>query len=463
MKQVSIRIAIFLAFGLAAIPRAHACLDLAGCQAALTGAPSPTFPFCCCDLYDQFTAPYASPEACLAANYFAGYGATPVTPPADCTSAGFDDCNAATCQNTTATTSVVFGTTQCACKAGTHWNGDSCVAGVATARTNCPVPGGIGGWQQHECSAKPSTCEPSDLPVGVPNGTVFDDLVNPMVACCGRGWGENAGAGSKLDCLEAVPPGPAGLSAGPPDLRWNTFYRFYMYDGSTGAGPASLRTAGLSHPNELFLVQNGVPLNGFYDQTGHRCKYRDSATKADLTSATYLTAQAQMDLIRNALTKRKLPAGPADLVDVDPYCCAVVTFALERTCPENNIVGGTQVAMSVTVGGVTYRRCTAAKQMRIHYGVIDLCDPNVVGRARFRTATSVQEVDPAQASIVTVDPIDIQNLISNFYPLALRDTRPACPMYPPGDPNSTVYEKPWTLGMCRLRATEPPYPYPDAP
>ena len=70
---------------------------------------------------------------------------------------------------------------------------------------------------------------------------------------------------------------------------------------------------------------------------------------------------------------------------------------------------------------------------------------------------------PLPNDIVWVDPIDIQNLISNFYPLALRDTRPACPMYPPGDPNSTVYEKPWTLGMCRLRATEPPYPYPDAP
>jgi hypothetical protein len=199
-----------------------------------------------------------------------------------------------------------------------------------------------------------------------------------------------------------------------------------------GNAPDDLLTAGLTYPNQLFLLDStGLPLNGFYTQSGVRCGYRDIVTKAPLQ----LSAQDQLGLFRTAIGNLRVPLGAAP-AEVDPMCCNMVIFGLERTCPVNNFVGAVQVA---TTDGVT-RRCTAAKQMKIDMAVVDLCDPALVKRERFRIATTWSGEDPTRASVFPSEAIKIEDLVAKFYPV----------VGPPACPSSIFYKVPWTSGMCRI-------------
>jgi len=247
------------------------------------------------------------------------------------------------------------------------------------------------------------------------------------------GWGENVDGGRKFDCLEAVAP------AAP---TFETFLAFY----NKGVAGDARKDAGIVYPNRVFAVgKDGIPLNGFYEPTGKRCFYRDPSTKQQVR----LSAAAQMDLFDTALSQNKPPVGTSP-AEVDASCCNLVIFALERKCPENDTIGGVQVAIDDVVAGVTYRRCTAAKEMKLNFAVIDLCDPTVVGRARFRTATSYLGENPDKVTMTITTPITVSNLVSEFYP----QPGPSASPIPPC-PSSAFYVVPWSNGTCRLNSPEP--------
>jgi hypothetical protein len=158
-----------------------------------------------------------------------------------------------------------------------------------------PIPSGGVGWDTHQCGAGGANCADSEVPPFPPPapGTVFANLTNKMAACCGRGWVENPNEAQKMDCVESVAP-PA---TSPPT---KTFLTFYM----EGNAPDDLLTAGLTYPNQLFLLDStGLPLNGFYTQSGVRCGYRDIVTKAPLQ----LSAQDQLGLFRTAIGNLRVP------------------------------------------------------------------------------------------------------------------------------------------------------------
>jgi|GEM_PF-3233399 len=300
------------------------------------------------------------------------------------------------------------------------------------------IPAGSN-WNTHGCGVGGANCAPSDMPVPAPTpGAVFDHLTNKMSACCGHGWGENSASAQKLDCVEAKAP------ASP---TTQTFVDFYAF-ADTNPVTSDLTTAGIAHPNELFVVdKNGIPYNGFYTDGAIRCTYQDSITHANVK----LKASDQLDLFRTALAARKLPVGPGPIVD--PKCCNLIIFALERICPKSSSIAGVTVAKTDTIGTVTARRCTAAKQMKIDFGLIDLCDPMVTRRTRFRVATSFAGEDPEKASVYPIDPINIEDLIADAYPNFYPDPNPpVCPLSP------AIYTVPMSGGRCRLRASEDPYP-----
>lgn len=318
-----------------------------------------------------------------------------------------------------------------------------------------PAPATPAEWSEHACSA--SGCAPSALPTPAPSGTpsplpagtVFSNLVNPMANCCGMGWAENPNAAQKLDCVEAAPatPGP-----GVPPTAFETFY-------SAGSVSDSIKTANISYPNELFLLdQNGKPMNGFYTQEGKRCNL-----------SVPLDGKAQLTLIRQALQFSAPPTtppiwtasgaawSPAPAATVASNCCILVTFALERRCPVNDTAGAGVVIVARTDGATGVRRCTAADEMKAHYGVIDLCNADVVKRGRFRTATSLGSVDPTLTTRTPASPVVISELIREFYPVATPNPSPIpfptasptpnpprCPLTP------ALIEIPWTDGRCDL-------------
>lgn len=312
---------------------------------------------------------------------------------------------------------------------------------VSSAHAVCPFPGPPGLWNMHRCGKGNGHCAESIIPPAAPVGsasplppvTDFTDIYNKMPACCGMGWGENADGAQKFDCLEAVAP------AAP---TYETFLAFYN-KGSEG----HFRTdAGVVYPNRMFVVgKDGIPLNGFYEPSGRRCFYRNPTTKEKVR----LSAADQMALFDAALLANKPPVGTSP-AEVDPSCCNLVIFALERKCPENDVIGGIQVALDDTVAGVTYRRCTAAKEMKLNFAVIDLCDQTLVGRARFRTATSYRGENPNKVTMTNVSPITISNLVSEFYPQPGPSASPV-----PACPSSAFYLVPWSNGACRLHSPEP--------
>lgn len=315
---------------------------------------------------------------------------------------------------------------------------------------NTVPPPNPGGWVGHACGKGVGHCSPSVVPPPAPIGSAsplptaadFDEIANPMAACCGMGWGEDTDSASKLDCVEAVAP------IAPTYKSFLTFYK-------EGEDSDKIKTAKVTFPNKMFVLgRDGIPLNGFYDQGGRRCNYRNPTTK----EAIRLTKDQQMALFDEALSNDKVPNPSAvsgiPPVEVDPLCCSLIIFALERRCPKEDTIGGINVATTVTWAGSTTRRCIAAKEMKLNFGIIDLCDPKVVKRGRFRIATSYLGQDPKLATIALNSPISVANLVSEFYPKPspLPSPTPA----PPNCPSSAFYEVPWTNGLCQLKAPEPP-------
>lgn len=423
--------------------RASACETLADCEARKLVPPNTMTHSCCtCNPPDAFTPPYADENGCLCANGFLSYCGGSPAPPTTCASygaMGLVKDTGGLCPGSGRCTVFTEAGKKCLCPVGQYWDVDECIVGVPPIIV---IPPGCGvippaSWDTHACGTGGTNCWDSEVPPPVPSGVTFSNLTNKMAACCGRGWGETTSASSqKLDCVETKLPAPGSFKS---------FLEFY----NEGAIPNSLTTAGLSYPNQMFLLdKNNIPLNGFYDQSGHRCRYRDASTKAVKT----LTAAQQMALFQTALTEMKPPSGGSP-AEVDPLCCNLVVFALERTCPTISPVGG--VKLTVTDSGTT--RCTAAKEMKLDFAVIDLCDPSLVKRPRFRIATSYAGEDPTKASVVANAAITIQALIYQFYPPAIPLASPTCPE------SAALYEFPWSGGMCRLKSPEPPYSHYPSP
>jgi hypothetical protein len=326
----------------------------------------------------------------------------------------------------------------------------------AGACTGAPS-GGPGTWNSHACGSGTGHCAPSILPTYIPStsasplpaATAFSEIVNPMAACCGIGWGESIPA-EKFDCVEAIPIPPA-----PP--VFHSFLEFY----NDGASADPIKTANVTYPNRMFVVgDDGVPLNGFYNALGKRCSYLDTTTNPRVTRT--LTAAEQMKLLNEALNTGPVhnfppsplhPTSTGIAAEVPDSCCNAVVFALERTCPIKDFLpnaGGIQVAVSKTFAGVTTRRCTAAREMKLHFAVYDLCDPNVVKRTRFKTSTTFPSEDPRQVSIVQALPVQITNLIAQNYPVPSPLPAPSnCPLSP------AVIEIPYSGGQCILIPPEP--------
>ncbi len=448
--------AVFLLVGL---PPAHACYDLAGCQALVNTNSAPQ---CCCAQWNNFTPAFASQNACLCQNGFNSYcGASPPGP-STCNAAGYQNASTGFCPGSIRCTGFQLGGKDCICAPAEYWAGDYCALGAPAVGDCTTIPGNAGQWKKHACDAGPGyLCADSDLPVPPPpGGGTFASLANKMAVCCGRGWGENIGPGLKMDCVEAKPP-PVGT--------FQSFLNFY----SAGATSDFVTTAGLTYPNRMFVVDSaGIPLNGFYDRRGRRCNYRDPATK----TAMQLTPADQLDLLQYAITNSTLASGvPTGFValppgssaatstaEVDPSCCNAVIFALERICPETvnpATIGGKILSTDFTAAGVTTRRCTAAKQMKLDFAVVDVCDPSLTQQARFRVATSFTGEDPNRATIFPTGTLEIQALINTYYPPTVPLAPPTCPQSP------AIFRYPGTGGMCRLQGqgtlpAPPNEPYP---
>jgi hypothetical protein len=325
-------------------------------------------------------------------------------------------------------------------------------------------------WDKQKCGGLTgSSCDSSDVPtvdVGgspspLPAGVTFEKLVNPMAACCGLGWNITNG-GTKLDCVEAIPPAAGILS----------FENFYM----AGAAANDLTTTGLTYPNEFFLVsRDGTrPINGFYSAAGNRCNL-----------STSLSARNQLLLYRQAIWNNSLPTVPpiykpdgtttwqvdaagglgTPAATVPPHCCYLVTFALERKCPGAGIA-------DVTAGGVLLtrtdpapgspRRCSAAEEMKVHFGIIDLCNPNLTKRPRFRTATSIGSTDISKTVAYNIGAIPVSRFLREFYPVVVPSpviipTPTATPPPPPPlcPVSPAIQEIPHSGGMCELVPLDP--------
>ncbi|MBS1961311.1 MAG: hypothetical protein JST04_03770 [Bdellovibrionales bacterium] len=408
---------------------AFACPDLATCEAL---SATNTAPACCCLLWDRFASPPASQNACLNSNGYTTYNGAGA-PPASCAEFKTDaEASIGFCPagNPTQCTNQVIGNRTCICKAGFVWEGDGCVAVPPPAPPVCPAATAAN-IDQHVCSSL--GCAPSELPFpGPANGATFDGLANPMAACCGRGWGENTGSASKFDCVEAVStPG-------------TTFRNFYL----AGSSPDNTTTAGLTYPNQVFMLdKNGVPLSGFYTQSGVRCGYRKPSNHSTVVQ---LTRDQQMQVFAAAMSANPMaiPTPFPNSIDaeVDPMCCTLIVFALERQCPSTDTFGVKTLA--TTISGTT-RRCTAAKRMQLDYGVYDLCDLSLVHRNRFRPSTNYQGEDPKYATVELGTPINIKNLTQVFYPPPAPGMAPSCPISP------AIWRENFTGGMCRILGEAP--------
>lgn len=161
--------------------------------------------------------------------------------------------------------------------------------------------------------------------------------------------------------------------------------------------------ANVAYPNRLFLLDRfGVPYNGFYNSKGARCSYRSPGT----TTPLLLTAPAQMQLFDDAIRDSKPPA------QVDPDCCNLTIFALERTCPLVNPSNGKIFTVSPPDSTVT--RCTAAESLRGHFLLYDICDPTKKKRARFHGVTSLEYAP--NTDVIKTEPIDLQKIIQGTFP-----------------------------------------------
>lgn len=414
---------------------ALACPTLAQCDTLSGGG---TAPACCCLLWDRFGAPPASQNACLSANNYLTYNGAGA-PPASCAEFNMDqESSVGFCPmgDTSKCSNQILGGRTCICKAGSFWDGDGCVAGAPPVPPVCSPPASGPDLDDHVCGT--AGCTASEVPFPPPaNGAGFAGLANPMAACCGRGWGENSGAASKFDCVEALPTP-------------TTFKSFYL----AGQTADNITTAGVKYPNQIFMLdKNGVPLSGFYTQNGVRCGYRKPSDKSVVT----LTRDQQMEVFAAALNANPIaiptPFPSSIDAEVDPLCCTLIVFALERFCPETNgpINGAGGKILAATIAGT--RRCTAAKRMKLDYGVYDLCDTNLVHRNRFRPTTSYGGEDPRFATIEQTTDINIKNLMQVFYPPPAPGMAPSCPIAPM--PNPPIWRENFTGGMCRIFGEAP--------
>lgn len=257
-----------------------------------------------------------------------------------------------------------------------------------------PTPACSFSWADHQCGTGGSI-GPSAMPSPVPPGTTWDKLMNPMAACCWNGWCESAvdPTTCKMDCVAAKPG--------------KDFMEFYNAGGPLGGVPSPRpeEDAGVLYPNRLFLLDTqGVPYNGFYDQHGKRCKYSDAAG-----AAKKLTGGEQLDLFDAAIAANKPPTTGATRVSAD--CCNVMILGFERTCPMNNPSDGTKWRASPPESVVT--RCTAAATMKVHFLLVDLCDPTNKKRARFHGVTSANGIK--NSDFMRVDNLDLQMIIQKTY------------------------------------------------
>lgn len=252
-------------------------------------------------------------------------------------------------------------------------------------------------WSQHQCGT--AGFAPSKFPSALPSGspTAFSQLMNPMVACCWNGWCQAGDPAScKMDCTQGVPG--------------TDFLKFYNEGGPRAIPPVPAaradQDAGVLYPNRLFMVDRGVPVNGFYNSKGARCSYRDPVTKVAVPK----TAPEQMAFFDEALDSGK----PSTFVD--PDCCSLMILAFERRCPTQNPKNGTRWTAFPGAGPYdsTVTRCTAAASMRTHFYMVDVCNPNVKKRALFHAVTSFQGADGKDK--FKVDPINLQVIIQKTYP-----------------------------------------------
>lgn len=299
-----------------------------------------------------------------------------------------------TCPNRIYTGSCGAGNLVCAgCHAATL---DVCTIETVVPPSPVPSPTAAAAFSapDHQCgtAGSVSSMMPTPAPTGVSS---FSQLMNPMAACCWNGWCQSTNPAScKLDCIQAIPGAD--------------FLPFYNAGGPLATPPVPLarvdEDAGVTYPNRLFLLDRyGVPLNGFYNSKGGRCNYRNPGSTTQLL----LTAPQQMDLFDTAITDGKPPSV------VDPDCCNVLIFALERRCPTANPTSTTQV-LTISPPSSTVTRCTAASSLRAHFSLYDVCDPTMKKRTRFRGVTSL--TNAANADIFKTEAIDMQTIIRATFP-----------------------------------------------
>lgn len=291
----------------------------------------------------------------------------------------------------------------CACSdPAAVWDGTSCVGGTSSPSPS-PSPTSAPAFDPLANRCGTHAGYPSSMPSPAPSGmpSSFDQLMNPMAACCWNGWAQaNDPASSKMDCIERR------VTTG------EDFLKFYYEGGPRGTPavptPEQVTYAGVSYPNQLFMLNSvgSAPVNGFYNAKGERCGY-NTGTK---------TAPAQMALFDAALDAGSPPA------DVKPNCCNLILLGLERACPDRDPSTGQHWRAGPPESAVT--RCTAASEMKVHFALFDLCNPVDKKRARFHGVTSIGGI--TNTDNFPVAPLELDVLIKKSFPSSVPSPAP-CP------------------------------------
>lgn len=216
--------------------------------------------------------------------------------------------------------------------------------------------------------------------LGMGPGVNWSKVVNPLLACCVADNNNDPLTGSKFQCASSAPA---------PNQSFDSYY---------DAPGGTTDTAGVAHPNRLFLVDGQTPpqpVVGFFRADGTRSNFADS-----LPRATLLEALSQVAARVSTLANRKDPLNVPALngLTKDPRVKFMVRAASSFSCDP--------AASVATPGGVL--RCAQAREVRVHYDVIDLADPAAEHRTALRTLSSIG----AGGSGVPT-PVDIKKLLGN--------------------------------------------------
>lgn len=219
-----------------------------------------------------------------------------------------------------------------------------------------------------------------DTIIGMGPGVNWSKVVNPLLACCVADNNNDPLTGAKYQCAASAP-------------ALNQSFDSY-YDAAGG----TTDTAGVTNPNRLFLLDGQTPAQpvvGFFRGDGSRSNFADGLSKVN-----YMEAMSQVAARVKVLANRADPLNVPALngVTKDPRVRFMVRAASSFSCDPATAVA--------TAGGVL--RCSQAREVRVHYDVLDLSDPAAEHRTALRTISSV-----GSGGGGSPPPIDIKKLLGN--------------------------------------------------